>query len=50
MKFYSAKHIYTQSLKKRNFSSWGFPGAQGRGHVSQGHKKSANLFSKKREK
>ena len=33
--------FYTQSQKKRNFSSWIFPGAQGQGHVTLDHGKSA---------
>ncbi len=45
---------YTQSQKKRNFSSWIFPGAQGQGHMTLDHGKSATpdtlvytLFQKK---
>ncbi len=34
-------NTYTQSQKKRNFSSWIIQGAQGQGHVTQGHEKSA---------
>ena len=37
---------YTLSQKKRNFSSWIFPGAQGQGHVTLDHGKSACRFSK----
>ena len=38
--------LYTQSQKKRNFSSGIFPGAQGQGHVTLDHGKSAYRFSK----
>ena len=31
--------FYTQSQKKRNFSSWFFPGAQGQGYVTRDHEK-----------
>ena len=39
---------YTDTLfqKKRNFSSWIFPRAQGHGHVTWGREKSAYQFSK----
>ncbi len=37
---------YTQSQKKRNFSSWIFPGAQGQGHVTLDH--GYTLFSKRK--
>ncbi len=39
--------FYTQSQKKRNFSSLIFRGGQGQGHVTWGHEKSAYGFSKR---
>ena len=37
--------IYTQSQKKRNFSSWIFSGARGQGHVTLDYGKSAYTMS-----
>ena len=42
---FSSIIFYTQSQKKRNFSSWIFPGARGHCHVTRGHEKSAYGFS-----
>ncbi len=48
---YCQSHDYFQSwptlfsnFKKRNFSPWIFPGAQGQGHVTWGHEKCMQTF------